>query len=258
MKEYGKLTGDQLREVVGYIPSVLARMREMEEEFEKTPQAKFDAVMTGDFGSYCEFYEHPFLAHLLALITALNMGDEIIAMAAAPDPQQAVLDDLRQSLGNQKPHNPVFEMGEVIALVYSFGRTIQSLATYGRSISSLLAAARERNDQDALFKAIRMDRAVVGCPTAMRLIVKAQMRGNKAFFARLRASLGGPSKKEWVGLDQLRYALVLLREMGLDDLSQAEIETLMVDKLGIYKPGKGNARKNLWAHYTQSRKLRSI
>jgi len=145
-----------------------------------------------------------------------------------------------------------------VTLAYSLGRSIQSMATYGRSISSLLEDVRENNNYDSLFKAIRMDRAVIGCPTEMKAIARAQIRDNKAFFKNLRSALAGPSKKEWAGLDQMRYAFILLREMGLDDLSEAALEELMVDKLQVYRSAKGDARKNLRAHYLQSRKIKTI
>jgi hypothetical protein len=132
------------------------------------------------------------------------------------------------------------------------------MATYGRSISSLLQDVRDNHSHESLFKAIRMDRAVIGCPTAMKHIAKAQIRDNKAFFKRLRSALAGPSKKEWEGLDRMRYTFLVLREMGVDDLSEAALEELMVDKLQVYPRGKGGARKALRAHYSYSRKVPTI
>jgi hypothetical protein len=167
---------------------------------------------------------------------------------------------LRQGIDgvDDKPQHEAFDDSDVVALVYSLGRSMQSMVTYGRSLSSLLQDVRDSNSQDSLFKAIRMDRAVLGCPTAMKFIAKAQMRDNKAFFKKLRSALAGPGNKQHAGLDQLRYAMLILREIGIKDISEAELEDLMVEKLGVYPKNLPNARKNIRAHYQWSRKLATI
>lgn len=256
-KDYGKLSADQLKEFVGFLPTLFVTLRDASARIATVSSAKFDEVMAGDYGQYCLAYEAAFTEHLALVVVALNRQDDLKAYLAAPDPQQAVLDGLKHE-GEDRPESEFFETHTVLALCYSLTRTIQSMATYGRSISGLLEDVRERGDQDALFKAIRIDRAVLGCPTAMRLIAKAQLRDNKSFFKRLRSALDGPSRKQWASLDQLRYTLLLLRELGVNDLSAAELEALLVDELGVYKRGKGDARKNLWAQYTRSRKLKTI
>lgn len=259
-KEYGKLTADQFREFIQILPDVFAMLRETNERLASTSAAKFDSVMSNDYGGYSIFYELPFIQHLSMLVSALNRQAEVNDMAASPDPQEVVLELLRRrdEIEDDKPHNEAFSTSGVITLCYSLGRTMQSMATYGRSISSLLQDVRDNNNHDSLFKAIRMDRAVIGCPTAMKHIAKAQIRDNKAFFKNLRSALAGPSKKEWSGLDQMRYAFLTLRELGIGDLSEAALEELMVDKLQVYPGGKGDARKALRAHYRHSRKIPTI
>ena len=118
------------------------------------PAAKFDEVMAGDYGQYCLTYELPFMQHLSLVIVALNRQEELSGYVSSPDPQQAVLDDLKREPAD-KPHNEKFTVQGVVALAYSLARTIQSMATYGRSISGLLEDVREKGDQEALFKAIR-------------------------------------------------------------------------------------------------------
>jgi hypothetical protein len=258
-KDYGKLSSAQLQAFVGVLPELFAMLRDSDAHIASAPAERFDEVMAGDYEQYCLVYELPFMTHLAAVIVALDRQGEVHEWASAADPQQAVLDMLaRASEVDDKPHNENFDETSVLALSYALARTIQSMARYGRSISGLLEDVREKGDHEALFKAIRADRAVLGCPTAMRQVARAQMRGNKAFFTRLRAALTGPSKKEWPQFDVLRYTFILLRELGVA-LSAAQLEELMVDTLGLYKAGgKGDARKNLWAQYTRFRKPKTI
>jgi hypothetical protein len=258
-KEYGKLTVDQFGELLQFLPELLSMLRGMNAQLASTPAAKFDSVMPGDYGLYSHVYELPFIDHLGRVTVALNRQGDVHEMAASPDPQEAVLEMIRnRDEVEDKPHHPEFDKEVVMALVYSLGRTIQSMATYGRSISSLLQDVRENNNHDSLLKAIRMDRAVIGCPTAMKLIARAQIRDNKAFFKNLRSALAGPGNKQQAGLDLLRYAMLILREIGIKDIPEAELEALMVDKLGVYPKNQPNARKNIRAHYQWSRKLPTI
>ena len=259
MKKFGKLSAAQFSELIGYVPILLKLIKSLSEEMAKIPQARFDEVMDGPYWDYSKIYEVPFPRHLATLLVVMNRHTDVGLMADSADPQEAVLEVLRNmdKVEDDRPLYDGFTQTEALALIYSFGQTVTSMATYGRSISALLEAARERMDHDALFKAVRMDRSVIGCPTAMQLIARAQLRDNKAFFRRLRSALAGPDKKQWEGLHPMRYAFILLNEMGLHGLSEAELETLMVDTLNVY-PKSPSARKNLRAQYLQYRKYTTI
>lgn len=258
-KEFGKLSSAQFTEFISYIPKLLALIRTLGTHMANVPASRFDELLPVAYGSYCHVYEEPFARHLAIVIVVLNRHFDVDAIARTSDPQEAILDILR-NMNEPGEDQPLFEgMDEsmAMALIYSLGQTFTSMATYGRSISGLLHDARERADLDALFKAIRMDRAVIGCPTALNLIARAQLRNNKAFFNRLRSALAGPGKKQWEGLHPMRYALILLNEMGIHDLSDSQLEALMVDTLKAY-PKSPTARKNLRAQYQRSRKHSTI
>jgi hypothetical protein len=257
-KEYGKLTPAQFQEFMAILPDVFAMLRDMEQRLAGTPATKFDSAMPGDFGRYSDVYELPFHEHLAWLIHGLNRLGEVKDVAASPDPQEAVLEMLRKRDEiDDVPQHKDFADEDLLGLTYALSRTMQSMATYGRSISSLIQDVREKGNHGSLFKAVRMDRAVIGCPTAMRHIAKAQVRSNKTFFRHLRAALAGPSKKPMIALEPMRYALLMLREMGLDSLSDKELEYLMVELLKVY-PRVPGATKNLRAQYQQSRSIKTI
>lgn len=258
-KEYGKLSPEQFTEVISYIPKLLALIRSLASHMSKVPASRFDELLPGSYGNYCQIYEESFIRHLSVVVVVMNRHLDLSVISQAPDPQEAILDILR-NMDEPDDDRPLFEGVDesmAMALIYSIGQTVTSMATYGRSISGLLHDAREHGDLDALFKAIRIDRAVIGCPTAMQLIARAQLRNNKAFFTRLRSALAGPGKKQWEGLHPMRYTFILLNEMGIHDLSDAQLETLMVDTLKAY-PKSPSARKNLRAQYRNFRKLSTI
>lgn len=258
-KEFGKLTAAQFAEFIGYIPKLLGLIRGLSTHMAKVSARRFDELLPGTYGDYCHVYEESFIRHLSIVVVVMNRHLDIRDVSSAQDPQEAILDVLR-NMDEPEDDRPLFDGVDesmAMALIYSIGQTVTSMATYGRSISGLLHDARERGDLDALFKAIRMDRAVIGCPTAMQLIARAQLRSDKAFFTRLRSALAGPGKKQWEGLHPMRYAFILLNEMGIHDLSDAQLETLMVDTLKAY-PKSPSARRNLRAQYRNFRKLSTI
>lgn len=258
-KEFGKLTAAQFAEFIQYVPKLLALIRELGLLMSKVSTSRFEELLPGEYWDYSHVYEESFVRHLSIVVAVMSRHIDLRELACAPDPQEALLDVLRNMDEpiNDRPLLEGVEESIAMALIYSIGQTVMSMATYGRSISGLLHDARERGDMNSLFKAIRMDRAVIGCPTAMQFIARAQLRNNKAFFTKLRSALAGPSKKQWEGLHPMRYAFILLNEMGIHDLSDAQLETLMVDTLKAY-PKSPSARKNLRAQYRNFRKLSTI
>lgn len=95
-QKYGKLTIDQLREFTQTLPDVFAMLRGANEHIARTPSAKFDSVMSGDYGVYAWVYELPFVQHLTLVAVALNRHEDVNDMAAPPDPQEALLELLRR------------------------------------------------------------------------------------------------------------------------------------------------------------------
>jgi hypothetical protein len=219
------------------------------------PAARLDELLTSNY-NWAEVYELGFIEHLALVVYAFNMGEYFKAVASDPDPQQRLAADLwTRELPDDHPVNA--EKQHLIGLVVSLQRTILSIMLYQRSMSSLIQEVRELGSNEALFKAVRVDRAALATPSIADRIARAELRKDETFFRHLRSALKGPLKKHWEAYTDLRYAFVALREFGLDKLSDAQLEHLMVDVLGVY-PKTPAARKNLRAQYQQSRKIKTI
>jgi hypothetical protein len=130
IKDCGKLTAEQFREFLEFIPILLTMLRDMTVQLASTPASKFDSVMACDYGFYSHVYELPFAQHLSLVVVALNRQGEVQDMAASLDPQEALLELLRShDQVDDKPQHPDFDDEDVVTLAYSLGRTIQSMAT---------------------------------------------------------------------------------------------------------------------------------
>jgi len=255
VKEYGKLTADQFRQLIGTLPEINRQRGELSDLVAKMPKEKLDALLVGGY-SWGEIYEYSFIEHIAIAVVALNYADTLSAALKTDDPQQYVLDHMHPAEDDDSTH-PAFEKQDLVGIVFSVQRTMLSVMLFQRSLSGLVQEVREDDNMDSLFNAIRVDRSVMSCSTIADKIARAELRQDKRFFLRLRNALKGPTQKHWAAYCDLRYSLVVLRELGFDRMSDAQLEQLLVHTLKVY-PNTPSARKNLRAQYHQSRKIKTI
>lgn len=122
-----------------------------------------------------------------------------------------------------------------------------------KSLSALVEDGRNGDDK-AFFEAIRLDPAIVCGPIFSDRLAKAVLFNEKKFFQHLRSALKGPSGRHWKSYQDVRFVIALLREAGLDSLSDAELDNLFVDRLRIY-PKSASARKNLRMQFWKSKSI---
>lgn len=253
-KEFKKFTAEQFKALIDTLPEIRREGDDFRSVIASVPAKRLDELMEGSY-NWAFAYELTFHEHAALLVYALNLGDYLKALVAAPDPQQKMLDEMHEEL--PEDHVPTWDKGRLIALVSSLQRTILSVMLYQRSMSSLIEEVRETGSNVALFKAVRVDRSAVAAPSIADRIARAELRKDETFFRHLRSALKGPLKKHWEAYSDLRYALFMLRELGFDKLSDDQLERLLVHTLRVY-PDRPEARKNLRAQYQQSRKIKTI
>lgn len=138
-------------------------------------------------------------------------------------------------------------------------RNILSIMLFHRPLSALVDVVRQGGEDadEAFFKAVRVDRSILSCPTFADRLAHAELISDKDFFLRLRSALKGPLEKHWESIKDLRYAIALLREVGFDSLSDAQLEDLFVNKLKLY-PKHESARKNLRKHFYEAKRVSTL
>lgn len=262
-KEYGKLTAEEFARLVGKLPELRQGEVEVRRQASRLPKRRIRELL-GEGSNWAPVYEMPMSHHLALVFLALDGGYEYLrSLAELPDPQRQILDDLDTGTLEIDPdtwqggHLGVFSKQDLLGLCYSLQRTVLSIMLFQRSISALVEEVRETEDPTALFNAVRVDRTVVTCPTVADRIARAQFADDKTFFLHLRSALKGPQQKHWEHYKDLRYSLAVLRELGFDKLSDAQLEDLLVHKLRVY-PSVPGARKNLRRQYQLSKKIPTI
>lgn len=257
-KEYGKLTEDQFKRLIKELPELRKQEKELEQAIKTASKEKLKELLTDDL-PWASMYELTYVECLAWLLLALGAHDKLKAAAQAEDPQEEVLrmmndedDDWNGGAGGE------FTKTDVIGLATVAQRNLLSIMLFKRSICSMIEEARAGgpNSDSCLLNAIRVDPTVITCPTASKRLAEAAWLGDKRFLIRARSALKGPLKKHWEGYRDLRYSLVLLRDMGLK-LSDQELEHLLVKVLKVY-PDTPSARKNLRKQYYESQKIKSL
>src|SRR5271156_5873497 len=89
-KDYGKLSTEQFRRLVGKLPEIKKGAKELQDELRTATPQKVREVL--DEGIYwAAYYELPFVQHTALALYSLGLGDRIVAFAKLEDPQEAML-----------------------------------------------------------------------------------------------------------------------------------------------------------------------
>ena len=257
-KEYGKLTEGQFMRLIQQLPEFRREAKGMQAALRSASQQKLREIL-GEGVWWSPVYELSLSEGLALLVYGLGKVDRLKEALQLPDPHEALLTDLENNgevIWGSEPEG-AFTTAQIIGLATALQRNVFSIMVYKQSLSSLVAKARDDKEDDALLNAIRIDRTVMSCPTGAMRISKAELIGDKHFFIRLKSALKGPSKKHMEAYQDLRYSLAVLRELGFDEMSDAQLEHLLVDVLKVYSPSF-TARKNLRKQYYESKKIKTL
>jgi hypothetical protein len=256
-KEYGKLTEDQFQRLGAALPQFRQESTEFQEAFASASADKIREII-GDGIWWAPMYEFSMTLNVAFLIYVLGEADRIKQIASLPDPQEILLKELEEGRDFEWDGGPnkAFEVSDLVALIVALQRNVLSIMIYKRSICTLVQEVNEGND-DSLFAAVRVDPTAMSCPSIAARISKAVLVGDKRFYGRLKSAMKGPTQKHWENYKDLRYSLAVLREMGFDQMTDAELEHLLVKVLKVY-PDHPGARKSLRKQYAESKKIKSL
>lgn len=254
-KEYGKLTTDQFKQLMGSLSELKKEDQTLADLVKSAPKDRMNNLLDKDF-YWAEIYEGSFIEHLALLMMMLNKVEFLKDTKNASDPTQYFMDNFNVE-GNLDTWDGgwqgMFSKQELIGATLALQKTIASVLIYQKTIHTLVEEVRQGID-DSLFDAVRIDRSTLACPTFASRIAKAELTNEKHFFIRLRNALKGPSQKHMKGLQDLRFALFVLRDLGFDKLTDQQLENLLVHQLKVY-PDRFEAKKNLRKQYNQSKKI---
>lgn len=256
METCGKLpriSVEEFRDLVKMLPEI----REGIDEFPTLARNMSAEKIAKMFDADCLWsglYELTFEEFVAVFVVCIGKTNDLLESAKSPNPTREFFSRAsRWDVDGDLVLPEGIEEKQIFLLAYALQRQVLSVMLYHRPLSKLVAEAAA-GDLHALFSAVRVDRSVVACPSIAIRIAKAEFLNDKRFFLHLRSALKGPSGKHWESYKDLRYSFALLREIGFDALSDAQLEILLVDQLGVY-PKVPGARKNLRKQMAASKKI---
>ena len=204
---------------------------------------------------WADLYELPSLQVVVSGINGMGLAprmEEAIASGNAYQFLQADLDNHFHDVPEQTVSLDVL-LRHVMPIWFS----LESISYYGCSMSGLVALARDFGEADALFKAVSIDSSAMNCVPIAQVITRAQLARDTDFLKKLALALNGPSKKIMTSLQEMRFSFFVLRELGLNDLSEQDLLSLMVGALDVYVDAP-TAGKNLSEAYRKSKNQKTI
>lgn len=254
-KEFGKLSADQLRQLVELLPVLEALRAEFRADMKiRRKAAKARKALEDDAIFWAPLYELPFEKHLETFAKAVGLYQAIVEAGATNDPPGHMLKGaMSESVDDIKLADGV-KLGHVIGFTISLERSLESLLVWGRYMNELVRAARGGDDA-SLFRAVRIDPSVVSCSSVAARISKAVALSDEKFLKALRGAMEGRTGRQRKYLRAVRLAIQALHEAGVSAISNKELRALFIRKLGIFtNSSKGNPEKALRKHFHAARR----
>ncbi len=233
-KEFGKLSSQQFKRLLDLVQKVLSEDIDLEQFIDENPDKVSNFIQ--DKVQWSIYYELPYPHFLGLFFIALGLNDKIKELASLDDPQEAAI-----SWGESDPMLPPEpddqsdeEKFLVFGLMIAMTRNFSAIQQFHISINELIYKAKE--DDEALFDAILVDRHVINTPTATTRIARAEATNDEAFFDLLSKAIRKTRpRRPQEDFDILRFMLSALDEAaGLSNLSYEQIHCLIVDDLQLY------------------------
>jgi len=248
-----KLTPKQFSEIAQMLPEIRSYKNELAELAKNKPE-RVKAVF-GECSSWSGIYERSFVEQLAYLFILLGLHEQIVGLNKFSSPSQALIDMTRDGAELDQwyeTNKATINKTHLLWLAIVLQRNVLSIMLFHQSLGALVDQVRCGNDE-ALFRAVSVDRSILSCPTFADRLSRAELENDKQFFIHLRKALKGPSQKNMAAIGDLRYAIVLLREAGFDKYTDDELISLFVNA-GLY-PKHHSAAKNIRKHIQAARKF---
>lgn len=217
-----------------------------------------------EFLAWCFLYELPMKQHAAAVMEGTLEGYAKIVQKEQVDawheqlvgtPGQiaalpGVLSQIEQHFDTQEvtkaeAQEMLSTLATCLGLSVSLYNSLRCVLYHGCFLNELIERVRKQDDK-ALFDAVRIDPTVIGCPSVSVRISKATLLQEAPFFKKLKAAINGKQvKREQANFQKMRLVLEVLHESGATRLSDEQLHELFVEELKLYSAhaeGGGSAK----------------
>ena len=137
------------------------------------------------------------------------------------------------------PHNVAVSQIDAIAVLFALLNDLECQARHGVHMNDLLKKGR-LGDDAALFKALEIDPAVMGCAVLVKRLNRARLKTDDNFLHQFSLKINATSKRHEMHRKQMRLILKTLHESGqLAEETNESLHTLFIE-LNINPPSTDN------------------
>lgn len=255
MNDPQKIYGDFSLTNLKKLRALLPKLRKLPEETRKLAQSKrekLEKALPHDF-TWAALYELD--VKELNIVSAAVMGLlEPLAQAAREglNLNQFMLEEaIREAASDttdedyEGGHKGLFSMTDVFAIHYANMGMMFGLFYYGQYTNDLVAKAKQ-GDDDAFFKAIRVDSTILSCPSFAARLARARIFGEKNFMLRLHRATKSKPHEALLMHQDLRFILQLFHEAKvLPDLTLSARDVLFIRELKLYSDKGADPARSL-------------
>lgn len=220
--EFGKLSRQELREFYAYYYQSRLDLSEFAELRVQNVEKLRDYIASS--GSWACLYDLPERTIVLLFLAAVNLLDAVISACRVANPHQGLLDflsdDPEPGLGLSEE-----DISKAAVLFMPMMGNFEAREQYGQSLNSLLVDAASGSDE-ALLKAVRVDRTCLGSEVVSERICLAQAISDESFMNLLAKSVtrAKPIRPK-PHLDEARFLLTIIDEsIGLTNLTYETVQ----------------------------------
>ena len=238
-KEYGKLSAQQLKELFAHTHKFKEKQKELD-DLAKEESELFSEIfeLTPTWSSW---YELPWIKSLAFFLYITGLDIVVAKAAKSIDPQQAAIDllDNAEEYDFDLDSFSKEDAGVFFALYFSFVGQISAIAMFDKPMSVLIEEVKNGSDE-ALFRAVLVDRGALSTPSITKRIQEAHFYNDNSFFDKLSKSITRTKpRRPNQEFDDMRFVFEILDEaIGLDKLTEEEIYKIIVDDLELYPTDK--------------------
>ena len=186
---------------------------------------------------WSSYYEMEFLHLILLFFLVSGLSDKAQAFAGSEDPPQEFLDYINTNPDFPIPDDDLTDemKGLFLSCLFAITNNIDSLKVHSLPINELIARARS-DDDESIFKAVLIDRSVVGTPTVVKRIAFAQIFNDESFMNELtKAITRTKPRRPHKEYDDLRLMFEFVDEaFGIENLTHEKLYDLLAEDLELY------------------------
>lgn len=236
-KELGKLSIDQFRRF-NDLYNVAKSQKDLFGLIRKERSDKYKSLLK-NLIPWSVFYELPTVHFYALYLHLVGLPDLLSSFGQTEDPIEAAISYMESDLDLPAEIDDftIEEYGILFSMSMATAKDIEACQLFNMHMHDLIERAKE--DDEALFDAVLVDRSVINCPTIAKQVAEAEADNDEDFFELLSKAIKKTRpRRPKEELDDLRFALVTLEQAGaLAKLSYIELHDLLMDDLKLIPEG---------------------